>query len=562
MGRYEWVDGRIFRNKDFIQTGANSRFYVKDLMSGESILVATWKMQGRNKIVKVDERLYNQEFWNFCMVTALELLDYTPKEFQTFEIQKTMVETTKRVDMFKNIDLERLQHECGIDKLEEVCLTLINRLPRAICNLPKEFMTANILDRAVIAHKNGLKNINRKYRTLKRCISSVVKYGITLEYVPEEFWGVELDSNNNPIVGDDVKLGASIKLYELAVYVNGKTLSVLPDALKDSFLCEIGVINNPDAIVDVPVSYITSEFLKKLYDAGKVVPAEHLEYVRKCVSQNEESLLSPESEIFSCEEDYNKIELESLPTIIGKKTLEYLFNYKVHTVGDLLTVCSDTDIINNFSASMRGEILGLVNVLRCKYLNKDPEVDWVSPLTSVVLVTKLGISTRKANVLIKRYFGKSLMYIMLIILFENCDLEKTMDFDDLDELKRKHEFAKRTIQNELYSELYDKFMVLVEYYRKSGSCIIDWFSIILIEVELVARAMSLELNLSVEITTSLLELSAVSSGRAKSVILSRELEALRKCANQEKAFVKEQQIIVLQEKLKRHMQLRRYTKTS
>lgn len=475
--RYEWI-GEPFDYKEFSWKG--KKFFVLDKETSEKILVVAYNVNSYKPVLV--SKLNNKQFIDFCADTAPDIFVVLSKDVQNAEMQEKIAKATKQFDMFRYMNLDKLLTEGGEEKLEEVCLILIKRFGNAICYLEDKFMTSKILDEAVLYHRSGLSKIDLKYKDLYRCILSVAKWGTTLKSVPKEYWDSEVEY-----------LGEKIKLYELAIKADGLALKLLSVELKTLSICKTAVKSNSEAIVYVPPKYITPEFIQELYDEGVNISSKNMEYVNeslKIYAENngifkaEEILTLPDSLESKSSEQYQKykdISLENFSKIINKETLQILFNKGIKTLDDLLNLSSNPEFIKMFPKISYTTINGNINILNCKLFNTNPMIDFNVPITSELLSNKLGISSRIGHKLEDTYNEKTLGYLATVILLKDIELPNIINPNDIQYIETINQGIRRRFSEETFNELYEKFSILINYYKNRQSSIIDLVATNLIE---------------------------------------------------------------------------------
>lgn len=458
--KYKWI-GSPFNLNNFYYRGKS--YFVLDKETNERIQVAFVDLGFK---FALNPKLHNQEFFDFCAQTAPDIFTQLPIEIQTSEMQENIAKNTTQFDMLKYMNLEKLLMDCGKTKVEEICITLIKKYGNAICYLPDNFMYSKILDAAVIYHKSGLSKIALEYKTLERCILSVNIWGSSLKAVPKEFWNNEVEH-----------LGEKIKLYELAIKVDGISLKLLPLELKTPTICETAVMSNSEAIVHVPPKYITKEFMQKLYDNGIKISSKNKKYIDECLKlygenngildKNDPNFFTQiESSSLKESSNYNNIPLAILPKIINRKILTVLSARQINTLGKLFELYETPNFAKMFPRMSYAEINGTVNILKCQLFNNNPLIDFDEKITINFLMNKLGITSRTAHIIEACYRDKSIGYLITIVLFKDINLPNIVRIDDITHIDCINRELKTRLSNEAYDEIYEKLSIIVNYYQK------------------------------------------------------------------------------------------------
>lgn len=200
-------------------------------------------------------------------------------------------------------------------------------------------------------------------------------------------------------------------LYVLAVKHLPESLGLIPIQYRTYELCRDTVIKSPKTIRKTPSQFITSSFYQELLSLGVKIPEQYMSYVLECIKINEEDMettpvIIPDSENYS---NFENIRLDGIEGFFSGKTLEFLLNNGIETVGKLFERTNKADFINLFYSNNKfkkgkyDEIMGSTNILRCKYLDDDPLID--GTMDEEETCVKFGFSARSANCLKRAGYG-------------------------------------------------------------------------------------------------------------------------------------------------------------
>lgn len=215
----------------------------------------------------------------------------------------------------------------------------------------------------------------------------------------------------------------TFEICEYAVNVSAKALKYVPDEIKTSQMCFDAVVKEPKMIRYVPVEILNSEFVEILSEAKVIIPIQFQGYVKGCLEAHSKlesetvDLDKPHKNeiIYESDEEYSDIKLNSLPGLLSETTLKLLNACGIITVGDLLQKSEDRDfhLMLLDEKSVYKEFDAAIKLLKCKYLDIDPFIEFDPEKPIDETLTDFGFSTRVINAFRRRgYTSKDFFEVM------------------------------------------------------------------------------------------------------------------------------------------------------
>lgn len=302
-------------------------------------------------------------------------LEKIPRKFITENISHSLFEKDK--SYFSTIPNEH--------KTYDMCLLAIKESSHYISFVPKELQTLELIKMVLDDDWKKISSVNIECLTEEIITYAVNKNGLAISGIPKEMRTKEL--------------------CELAVKKNVKAFRFIPDQFKTKELCRYSVILEPSLIKCVPSVIITEEFIEELRRNNIIISSKYMPYVQDSIAKNKEYAIllgskenEPEQKYF---EEYKDISIMNLNMYFSIAVINALAKMNIATLEDLFVVSTKQEFISLcYKSKFRNEILGTTKILKCKYLNEDPEInidDEEQPFISYARM--LGFSTRAINVL-------------------------------------------------------------------------------------------------------------------------------------------------------------------
>ena len=153
------------------------------------------------------------------------------------------------------------------------------------------------------------------------------------------------------------------------------------------------------------------------------------------------------------DEDYKNIRLDLIPYLLNERGLEILKKMGISTIGELFAVSDDKDFdesLLNESVSSHQEIMGVIRLLKCKYLGIDPLFDFdYEGHVGVLSYVKIGISI-KASAKLAR--GDVFPKRLLEIVNDEFGMQELLKIRNVGDSLAKEIMYKGTIIAEFYNK--------------------------------------------------------------------------------------------------------------
>lgn len=302
-------------------------------------------------------------------------LEKIPSEFITEDISYSLFEKDK--SYFSTIPNEH--------KTYEMCLLAIKESSHYISYVPKELQTIELIEMVLDDDWKKISSVNVECLTEEIISYAVNKNGLAISGIPNEMRTKEL--------------------CELAVKKNVKAFRFIPDQFKTKELCRYSVILEPSLIKCVPSVIITEEFLEELRRNNIIISSKYMPYVQESIAKNKEFAKLIGSKENETEqkyfEEYKDISIMNLNMYFSIAVINALAKMNIVTLEDLFAASLKEEFISLcYKSKFRNEIIGTTKILKCQYLNEDPEMDINDEEQSFAsYVGMLGLSTRAINVL-------------------------------------------------------------------------------------------------------------------------------------------------------------------
>ena len=391
------------------------------------------------------------DLWNKAFQRNKEVVRYVPKEYITSEMINSLGE-------LKNLHLDNINYEDLTPELfkkiyfncdTEHKLDLLNPAPtyrtdrtnddttgvralmtqevaddilginiRTIWNIPHNLITKEIANKAMETDPLLMQYIPSEYQTpeyQKRAIDTKPEYLSLIDpsVVTDEMIYYAL-SKRGSVLGCVPKEKRTFEVCEYAISNYGGALRNVPDNVKNADLCFKAVFKNPSIIKYVPVEFLNQEFVDALNSAGVVIPIRNRKYVNECLTAHKKleqeqldfNAVVSETPKLNLDPKYSNIKLESLSGLLTVASLKLLLQNNIITVGDLLKVSDNSALygmILNNPKSVYKEIRGAIRLLKCKFMNIDPLIEFVDTGNERADIrefgNEIGFSTKAENVL-------------------------------------------------------------------------------------------------------------------------------------------------------------------
>lgn len=475
----------IRKNEEFISIIENSTgniitsIAIKGTVTGKSI----------DSKQKIDTKICTKEFIEWLIDTEPLTCLNVPKTNMTKEqcqrcyeslshinkkrfISKGYMEGLITSDMFKELlDGEKDSDYWYIDYVEKINREaytqenaeklLSKRNSMHIKNVPEEFLTFEMCQKAVELDYRNLSSVPIKYQTIELQKQALNKSYRAISYIPEEVLSDEiiryaLNISGHALAGIPEEMKTS-EYCEIAFEKNPKSFSFIPDKFKTHEMCIKALLINPSLIQKVPAHIINEQFLNEINLLHIVIPKTLMGYVKECINANmkynkpinleEISKLQP----VQMHEEIANISIDSLSPYFSGRALTYMQKNNIENLEQLCNMVNQPETLIEIKKQRIGsEIIGTTNLLRCKYLNEDPLIDIKSEesIRERNILSQIGLSTRAYNFILK---------ISFMSINELFDLSKTDEF----EIRLRNVIKNG---NKVYNEIILKFRIINEYY--------------------------------------------------------------------------------------------------
>ncbi len=403
-----------------------------------------------------DSRLGNymtKKLWDKAFKRNEKVLRYVPKEYITSEMINSVghgkklilingkykyvtpetfkkiyfnCDTEKKLELITPVPNNRTDiinnpmEDVGSLITQEVANDILKINIKTICHIPYKFITKEIAYKAMETDPLLIQFIPLEYQTLKYQKMLIDKKAEYLSFIDPSILTDEIIyyalSKKVLVLGKIPKERRTLELCEYAINNSGKALRFVPENIKTADLCFKAVVKYPSAIKYVPVEFLNQEFVDLLDSLGVVIPIKNRGYVDECLIAHkklniEEQPLNIEESVLNelkISSDYSDIKLESLSGLFTSASLNLLLQYDVSTVGGLLKVSDNSDfygmLLNNSKAVYK-EISGAIKLLRCKYMDIDPLIEFIDTGDKYSdmkdFSKEIGFSTRAKNALLR-----------------------------------------------------------------------------------------------------------------------------------------------------------------
>ncbi len=456
----EFMAWAISTSKDFVYITGERWFkpnvldYVVTHFEFPEIFGYHWDSEFRNALTR--------DLWNKAFQRNKEVARYVPNGYMTSEMINSLGE-------LKNLSLGNVMHEDITPELykkiyfncdEEHKLELLKPAPtyrtdrlsidassvkslitkevaddilginiRTIWNIPYEFITKEIANKAMDTDPLLMQYIPAEYQTpeyQKKAIDTKPDYLSLIDpsVVTDEVIYYAL-SKRGSVLGCVPKEKRTLEVCEYAINNFGGALKNVPNNVKNTDLCFKAVVKDPNAIKYVPVEFLNQEFVAALDKAGVVIPVKNRGYVNECLlahkkleqRQLDSDTVASTTPVLNIDSNSANIKLESLSGLLTGTALKLLSQNNIVTVGDLLTASDNSvlyDMILNDIKAVYIEIRGAIRLLKCKFMNIDPLIEFVDTGHQSddmrQFSREIGFSTRTKNVLCLRGISPKRLY--------------------------------------------------------------------------------------------------------------------------------------------------------
>lgn len=325
-----------------------------------------------------------------------------PREFITEDISHLLFE--KDISYFETIPDEH--------KTYDMCLRAIKESSCNILFVPKKFQSSDLIKIVLDEDWRKISSINIECLTEEIIMYAVYKNGLAISGIPKEMRTKELS--------------------ELAVKKNVKAFRSIPDQFKTKELCEYSITLEPSLIKCVPSVIITEKFLEEIKKNNIIIPSRYIPYVKESLARNSEykKMLGFKDEVSNKinSKDYSDITIMSLNMYFSIAVRNALAKMDIITLEDLFVASTKDEFISScYKSKFCDEILGTTRVLKCKYLNINPEININDEEQSFVSYSKiLGFSTRAVNALKRGRFA-DLTFKEFMIRMNEEGIEQRLD---------------------------------------------------------------------------------------------------------------------------------------
>ncbi len=420
-----------------------------------------------------------------------------PKKMRTAEIFRKVYNNStsqKRVELIKgnkyrgnSYDIDYITKEIADDVLQ-LDITTINKIP-------SKFVSEEHSKKAIEADGGYLEFVPVQYRTKDLCEKAFNNNPAgSIEFIPSQFHTLEMHEKvidikpiyvgriPEDVLSDEIiyyaisKSAAALggipeerRTEEICAYATNISLSAfshIPRKYRTYDICLKAVIFNPKLIKKVPVEILNQQFIDAVKSANVIIPNSAMGYVKECLSVHEklgkEDLSaktnagkyngeSPEE----IEGEFTKISLEDIPGFFTPNVITLLYNNGIITIGDLLAKATQSNFVFSLgNKSIVNEILGAVNLLRCKYLDEDPLVEENDELDMDTISKKFGFTTRTANSLRRGGFNSEYTDRKFFELMRNTNMREELLF-------RLRNMGKNSV-----AEIINKTQIVLDYHDR------------------------------------------------------------------------------------------------
>ena len=384
-----------------------------------------------------------KKMWMRAFERNIEVAKYMPIEYRDADSVNALV-NLKNVYLY-NSDYQYLTPE-SFAKIYFNCdeqhkLSLIPEVPKYRFEKPKKIkslITREVAEDILSINIRTIWHIPTEFISKENAIKAMESDIRLIEFVPADYQTIEYQKRaidksvsnlsliNKTVLADEIiyyalsKCGTilrsvpierkSFEICNYAVNVSGKALKYVPDKIKTSQMCFNAVVKESEMIKYVPVEILNFEFVEILSKANVIIPIQFQSYVRECLKvhrklegETVDLDKSSRNEInYEPNEEYLDIKLNSLSGLLSQSALSLLLSaFNIITVGDLLKKSEDRDFYLSLlnEKSVYKEIEVAIKLLKCKYLDVDPYIEFDSEKSIEELSDDFAFSTRVFNCL-------------------------------------------------------------------------------------------------------------------------------------------------------------------
>ena len=447
----EFIAWAICTSKDFIKH-VNNSWLTKNVVE---YIVSNYEYPEifTNKWNNNLQSIMNQELWNKAFKRNNNIIKYIPNEY----ISEEMINSLKSI---KNPPIDNI----GYDKLtpslfenmyfnsdNEYKLILIPPVPEYSFVNPvydeqiKSLITKNIADDILSINIRTIWYIPERFISRENAVKAMIKDISLIKYVPSKYQTIRFQKKaiderhdyigliNPSVLSDEMiyyalsKKASSFKyipesrltqeICDYAIGLSGKVLEYVPDKFKNPRLCFKAIVRDPGAAKFVPVEYFTNEFVNALNEYDLDYPVKDRKYIEEAILSNKKS---SKVNTYDIDSNYANIKLDSVKGLLSALPLKLLDSYNIKTVGDLINLSDNDDILKailKYSEYPYEEIVGVIGLLRYKYLGIEPNIDFADTgdinKDMINFCTQIGLSSRSTSILCRNDISlKQLFNIM------------------------------------------------------------------------------------------------------------------------------------------------------
>ncbi len=348
------------------------------------------------KQIVIDNDLWNEEFIKWAICSTKDFINHVGEDWLTPEVLNYISSHYEFPQLFDS----KLKNYMT----KELWDSAFQRNYKVIRYIPAEYQTQEYQKTVVDNAPESIYLIDPDVITEETIYYALSKKGSVLRFVPKE--------------------RRTQKVCEYAVNNSGEALRYVPRDIKSNKLCFKAVVKDPNSIKYVPIEFLTEEFVNELNMNGVVIPAKCKNYVNECLQAHKklqnghfESVQLKENNLkIELSDECSNIKLESINGLLTDDALKELMKKNIVTVGDLLKMPENEEYYNlllNKKTTTYMEIRGVIRLLKCKYMDIDPMIDFESDADLYELSKEFGLSRRSANCLVRSgYTTKEFLELM------------------------------------------------------------------------------------------------------------------------------------------------------
>lgn len=429
-----------------------------------------------------------RNLWIKAFENNNEVARYIPREFMTSDMVKTLADL-KNVSLY-NINTSYLtselfekiyfnsdkEHKLNIFSItpkytesgEDISKLVTKKIAddilsidiRTIWNIPAQFISQKDATKAMETDIKLLEYVPAEYQTLdcqKKLIDKNPSYISLINPVAllDETIYYALNKKGSVLASVPIER-RTFEVCDYAVRTYAGALKSVPDGIKTPQMCFNAVVKDPSMIKYVPVDILNSEFIEMLNAVGVDIPVKFHSYIESCLEANRKlegetiNLDRSNTIKLNFSSGYPGIKIETLGGLLSETNISFLKKHGVMTIEDLLQKSQNRDLykmILDENVSGYKEIDVAIKLIKCKYLDVDPMIEFDPEKTMEETAVDFGFSTRVKKCLMKKIYTQK---EFLDILGDKHKEEKLLDIKNMGEKGVKEVIVKSSIILDYY----------------------------------------------------------------------------------------------------------------